>query len=343
MTRRQLLSAIAVLPFVEGAKAVNSKKGPVDTAMERGADFLLNAQQPNGALSRGKADTMTALGIMALASMGHQLTDPGKYGKVLREALGFILREQPYRYYNKNPNLVYFGADGSRMYGHGITTLCLTEMLGMGVGKNQEKRLREVCKKALNLILWSQRVRKSSAGNRGGWRYGPTSHDSDLSITAWQLLALRSGKGAGMNVPKEAIDAAVRYLKRSYYSRGGVKGCAYTPGGRPSPAMAAAGLLSLQVCGEYDSPEANGSAQWLSSQNGIGGGHFYYSTYYYSQAMQKRGGDVATKAREVVEKVLLKKQGGNGSWSGSHGPIYCTSMAMLSLSVKYHYLPIYQH
>ena len=343
MTRRQLLGAIAGLSFVGLAKAANSIKSPVDAAMEGGADFLLNTQQPNGALSKSKADTMTALGIMALASMGHQPTDPGKYGKVLREALGFILREKPTRYYNKNPNLVYFGGDGSRMYGHGITTLCLTEMLGMGVEKNQEKRLREVCKKALDLILSSQRVRKSSAGHRGGWRYGPASHDSDLSITAWQLLALRSGKGAGMDVPKEAIDAAVGYLKHSYSSRGGVKGCAYKPGQSPSLAMAAAGLLSLQVCGEYDSPEANGSAEWLSKQNVVGGGYFYYSIYYYSQAMQKRGGDVATKAREFVEKSLLKKQKKNGSWSGGHGPIYCTSMAILSLSVKYHYLPIYQH
>jgi len=338
MTRRQLLGAIAGLPFVEMAKAANSKKGPVDTAMERGADFLLNAQQPNGALlSKGKADTMTALGIMALASMGHQPTDPGKFGSALSRALTFILRKDPRR-----GKLEYFGADGSRMYGHGITTLCLTEMIGM-VDREQTARLREVAQKAINLILSSQQVKKSHPKNRGGWRYTPNAHDSDLSITAWQLLALRSGKGAGMDVPKGAVDAAVSYLKRSYSSRGGVKGCAYTPGGRPSLAMAAAGLLSLQVCGEYDSPEANGSAEWLSSQNDIGGGHFYYSAYYYSQAMQKRGGDVATKAREVVEKVLLKKQGGNGSWSGNYGPVYCTSMAMLSLSVKYHYLPIYQH
>ena len=338
MTRRQLLGAIAGLPFVEMAKAANSKKGPVDTAMERGADFLLNAQQPNGALlSKGKADTMTALGIMALASMGHQPADPGKFGSALSRALTFILRKDPRR-----GKLEYFGADGSRMYGHGITTLCLTEMIGM-VDREQTARLREVAQKAINLILSSQQVKKSHPKNRGGWRYTPNAHDSDLSITAWQLLALRSGKGAGMDVPKGAVDAAVSYLKRSYSSRGGVKGCAYTPGGRPSLAMAAAGLLSLQVCGEYDSPEANGSAEWLNSQNGIGGGHFYYSAYYYSQAMQKRGGDVATKAREVVEKVLLKKQGGNGSWSGNYGPVYCTSMAMLSLSVKYHYLPIYQH
>jgi len=341
MTRRKLFGVMAGLPFLSVAQAANTKSGPVDKAMERGADFLFTSQQPNGALSRARADAMTALGIMALASMGHQPTDPGKYGQALRKALGFILRERPPRIFNDDPNLVYFGTSNG-MYEHGITALCLTEMLGMGVGKKQETRLREVCRKALNLILWSQSRAKSSPKYRGGWRYSPISHDSDLSITAWQLLALRSGKGAGMDVPKDAIDAAVRYLKRSYSSQGGKKGCAYVPGSSPSLAMAAAGLLSLQICGEYDSPEANGSAEWLSKQNAIGG-HFYYSTYYYSQAMQKRGGNVATKAREVVEKSLLEKPKENGSWNGRHGPIYCTAMAMLSLSVKYHYLPIYQH
>ena len=342
MTRRQLLGIIASLPFVRVSESADIKNDRVDKAMERGADYLLNAQQPNGDFSSKMSDTMTALGIMALASMGHQPTDPGKHGRILRKALKFILSEKTSRYYKNDPKLVYFGADGSRMYGHGITTLCLTEMLGMGVGKEQDTRLREVCKKALSLILRSQKVVK---GNRfkGGWRYSPASRDSDLSITAWQLLALRSGKGAGMDVPKEAIDAAVDYLKRSYISRGNVKGCAYTPGGSPSPAMAAAGLLSLQVCGEYDSPEAKGSAEWLNSQNGVGGRHFYYTTYYYSQAMQKRGGQSARTARKIVETALLNKQQENGSWNGSYGPIYCTSMAMLSLSVKYHYLPIYQH
>ena len=146
MTRRKLLGVMAGLPFLNVAQAANTKNGPVDKAMERGADYLFTSQQPNGALSGSRADTMTALGIMALASMGHQLTDPGKYGRVLRKALGFILRGQPTRLYKNNPKLVYFGTSNG-MYEHGITTLCLTEMLGMGVGKKQETRLREVCKK----------------------------------------------------------------------------------------------------------------------------------------------------------------------------------------------------
>ena len=70
--------------------------------------------------------------------------------------------------------------------------------------------------------------------------------------------------------------------------------------------------------------------------------------YYYAQGMQKREPAVADKAKQVTEDVLLKLQRADGSWDGhgmesTAGRIYCTALAMLSLSVKYHYLPIYQH
>jgi hypothetical protein len=46
--------------------------------------------------------------------------------------------------------------------------------------------------------------------------------------------------------------------------------------------------------------------------------------------------------------MLLPKQASDGSWLAengeerNHGGVYCTAMAVLSLSVKYHFLPIYQ-
>ena len=58
---------------------------------------------------------------------------------------------------------------------------------------------------------------------------------------------------------------------------------------------------------------------------------------------------MAGKAKQVTEEVLLKLQLADGAWDGHDGMergacrIYCTALAMLSLSVKYHYLPIYQH
>ena len=65
--------------------------------------------------------------------------------------------------------------------------------------------------------------------------------------------------------------------------------------------------------------------------------------------MQKRGGEFAKIAQLNAEKILLAKQNPEGSWYGSDGQervagkVYCTALAVLSLSVKYHYLPIYQH
>ena len=171
-------------------------------------------------------------------------------------------------------------------------------------------------------------------------------------------MALRSAKNAGLEVGKEAIEEAVRYLKRSYFSpRDGRgmpvnmrSGCGYLPGQPPEFATAAAGLLSLQVCGEYESPEVKGSTAWLSREEvSTRLQWFYYGMYYYAQGMQKREPAVAGKAKQVTEDVLLKLQLADGSWDGHDGMergagrIYCTALAMLSLSVKYHYLPIYQH
>jgi hypothetical protein len=74
---------------------------------------------------------------------------------------------------------------------------------------------------------------------------------------------------------------------------------------------------------------------------------FFYGTYYYAQGMYQRGGDYAKQAREMVENILLELQRENGSWIGSGseagaGEVYSTTLAILALAVKYHYLPIYQ-
>jgi hypothetical protein len=49
----------------------------------------------------------------------------------------------------------------------------------------------------------------------------------------------------------------------------------------------------------------------------------------------------------MVENILLELQRENGSWIGSGseagaGEVYSTTLAILALAVKYHYLPIYQ-
>lgn len=337
----------------ESSGASHFAKDEIDRSIEKAIGFLLSAQKENGSITdRGHDTTMTALAIMALAATGHQPGDATPEGRAMQQALVFVLGE------DRVDDKGYYGrADGSRMYGHGIITLMLTEMVGMGVSDEQDQQIHDRCQKAIDVILSAQKVQKPTH-YRGGWRYTPESTDSDLSVSIWQLMALRSAKNDGLEVPVSAIDEAIEYLKRSYASpldRNGLptkeaSGFSYEPQhNHPTYTMSAAGLLAMQVCGEYDSPFVIGSADWLLEHPPKWEERFCsYGTYYYAQGMYQRGGKHSEVAQQLVAEMLLRQQADNGSWTAKngsesgHGAVYATALAVLSLSVKYHFLPIYQ-
>jgi hypothetical protein len=356
-----LLASVLALPLAASpddlpAPAQDKPAGDkVDQAIGRAIDFIVSQQDKDGAIHEPGANhnltAMTSMAIMAMAAVGHQPSDDTKQGAAMKKALSYVLRPD-----RQDVKGYLGGRDGSRMYGHGITTLMLSEMLGMGVDAQMDQVIRDRCRLAVEMIKNSQLVNKDPR-NKGGWRYGPDSADSDLSVSVWQVMALRSARNAGLDVPKELIDNAVDYIKRCYQSKRGPDGkpenlksaCGYEPGRQPEYAMASAGLLSLQVCGAYDSLEVKGSADWLKDKKVEYGGEWYfYGTYYFAQGMFQRGGDYASYARKLVEDSLLPKQGPDGSWLGQSGQergagkVYATSLATLSLAVKFHFLPIYQ-
>jgi hypothetical protein len=300
--------------------------------VDKAVSYLVSKQREDGAVLDGSYDTtMTALSIMAMAAVGVQPGDPSAEGRAMHKALAFVLKDD-----RQDKNGYFGGKDNSRMYGHGIISLMLTEMLGMSADQEQDRLIHERCQKAIDLILSSQKEQKSFQF-RGGWRYTPDARDADLSVSIWQLMALRSAKNDGLKVPAAAIEEAVEYLKRSYASpldRNGIpdnraSGFCYTPGqNNPSFTMTAAGLLAHPP-------------KWKER-------FCCYGTYYYAQGMYQRGGTHSETARQLVQDMLLEVQNPDGSWKAANGDegrlghVYATSMAILSLSVKYHYLPIYQ-
>lgn len=337
----------------------------VKAAVDKAIAWLLKQQKEDGYFSDDKSNArakpgdmpshsgaMTALALMGLASVGHTPADPTPEGRAAAKALKYMIT-------NIEPDENgYLGrSDRSRMYGHGIITLMLTEMLGMTPDEETDKKLRKLIDGAVKLIIRAQQVPKSEA-NRGGWRYEPSSSDSDISVSVWQVMSLRAAKNAGIDVPKEAIDNAVAYIKRSYRVERDANGqpktneaaFSYEPyGGRQTFSTTAAGLLSLQVCGQYEAPEVLGSSNYLlKSPPEITEPWFYYGNYYYAQGMYQRGGEHAATARQRTEQTLIAAQTAEGSWlprngnEKSAGAVYATSLALLSLSVYHHFLPIYQ-
>ena len=343
------LAILAALVFSTTALyAQDPQKQRVDAALKKASDFLVSQQQDTGAIAEKgvRPDvTMTSLAVLAMSSMGHQPADPTPEGRAMKKALEFVLKpgqQEPDGYYGKT--------DGSRMYGHGIISLMLAEMLGMGGDERQDAAIRDHSRKAIELILRSQRLPKNEA-NRGGWRYTPDAADSDMSVTCWQVMALRAARNAGMDVPKESIDLAVRYIK-SLYSSGERKGLAggfgYASKGTEI-STTAEGLLALQVCGDYDSEEVKGASERLL-QKGLKQGDkwFFYTAYYMAQGMYQRGDKFATEGRRAIMDAVLPLQRADGSWEGEGGEerqggkVYATALAVLSLAVKNHFLPIYQ-
>ena len=349
---RWVVALVLALLLAPAARAQDVDPA-VEAAVDRGVAFLLARQagKEDGRFDEGEyRAALTALAATALMSVGHQPTDPTPEGRALRAAIEYVLADE------FQTEEGYFGrTDGSRMYGHGIVTLFLSELSGQAVDAGQERRVREKLEAAVALILRSQAVVKRDPADQGGWRYEPGSGDSDLSVSVWQVMALRSANAAGVAVPAEAIEEAVAYLTRSYRPEPGAAGgpgpgqmgrFGYTPSRNFTFSTTSAGLLAMQVCGRYEADAVAGAANWLLAQPVREGQQwFFYGLYYYAQGMHQRGGEHAEAARGRVEAALLPAQREDGSWGGggSEGdPVYATSMAILSLSVRYHYLPIYQ-
>jgi len=314
-----------------------------DAAVVRALAYLKSAQKSDGSWESGgfgRATSVTSLAVLAFMAAGHVPGEPGPYQSTIEAGIRYVLDHQ-------RPNgLLVSNTSHGPMYCHGISTLMLAEVVGMNSDPELITRCREALGKAVKLILLAQNLPKNP-DNAGGWRYQPTSRDSDLSVSGWQVMALRAARSAGCEVPAQNIDRALDYLKRCSNSDGG--GFGYQPGGGPNNPRTGTGILALEICGEHGSPEALAGAEFLLAHPPRwNGSYFFYEVYYCSQAMFQMGDKYFLAYYPKLVSILLEHQERDGSWLSadgndrSGGRNYCTAMAVLALAVEYRYLPIYQ-
>ncbi len=314
----------------------------IDASVRRALAWLSTQQRPSGAWRAddyGDSTAATSLAIMAFLAGGH-VPGEGPFGRQMTKGVSWILSQQL-------DNGLLSGRDSSHgpMYSHGITTLMLAEVAGM-VDEDQAIACNQALERAIKLIIDAQNHPRP-AQHAGGWRYQPGDSDSDLSVTAWQLLALRAARDIGCDVPVDNIDRAVAYVKRLRVPHGG--GFGYMAGHGATITRSGTGIVALEVCGEHRTEETMAAARLILSRPLTQQEHyFYYGVYYCTVGMYKIGGDEWQEARVQLYNTALNTQNPAGFWNPTEGSerragkVYATSLCVLALAIEYGYLPIYQ-
>ncbi|MFM8804738.1 MAG: hypothetical protein ACKOK8_12645, partial [Planctomycetia bacterium] len=169
----------------------------------------------------------TAIALLPFLGAGHTHLD-GRHQETVSRGIYYLLSRM-----ERTPR----GADfcEGTMYGHGVTTLVLAEALGM----TKDDMLAPAVRDAVRFIETAQDM------HSGGWRYLP-GPSGDITITAWQLTALKSAQLAGLEAPSPTIDGIRRFLDRVQSQHGAAYGYR-TPAAKPC--TSAIGLLCRMYTG----------------------------------------------------------------------------------------------
>lgn len=273
----------------------------------------------------------TALGLLPFLGAG-QTHMQGTYKKNVQAGLYFLVNKM-----KVGPNGGDLGYEQGNMYGHGLAAIALCEAYAL----SKDKSLAAPAQQALNFIVYAQ----DPLG--GGWRYQPRM-PGDTSVVGWQLMALKSGHMAYLDVPPQTIKGVTNFLNTVQSDSGARYGYTEIPG---SDATTAIGLLCRMYLGwKHDEPALERGVQMLS-QHKPSETNMYFN-YYATQVMHHYGGDAWTewnnKMRDQLVNTQKKTGHETGSWylKDSHGMqggrLYTTAMCAMTLEVYYRHLPIYQ-
>ena len=332
-------AALILLPAAATAQGV-SASDEVDESIERGLAYLAAVQNEDGSFpfSRGKHAAISALAGMAFLAKGYT---PGsdRYGDQINRCIDFLLSIADF-----SDGFLGKAAQGNdKMYTHSICTLFLSEVSGM-VDEERQRKLDALLPLSVKVLLDAQNIRKNEV-NEGGWRYQRNANDSDMSCSGWALMALRSCRQNGGQVPDDAIPRALKYVKRQYNQ--GEGSFQYQAGNNSyGVTLTGAGILCLELCGKHNDPFAIKAAAYLRRvvyRELMRQSSRCYGLYYTAQGLFQMGGEEWKEFENWMYREWIPRQKSDGSWSEEeNSPPYSTAMVVLSFAVPYRQLPIYQ-
>jgi len=298
-----------------------------EAAIVRGLQFLKTSQSPDGRWEVDDGNTVgfTAFSMIAFMLNGHAPNKKLPYGETLTKAVNALLKE---------PEGQVTGYMGSNMYAHGLATLALSEAWGQ---TDKDDKVQETLKAAVKVILRAQ-------NEAGGWRYDPQPGSADVSVTAMQVVALAAARQAGIFVPDETINRAVRYVNMCHQTNRG--GFSYMAGlGDSGFARTAAATFSLMMLGRHEFKEVKDGVRFLQKEAPAAmkeTDHYMYGHYYAALVMYQAGSQEFKEWYPRIRDIMLSRQAANGSFGSGGRSTYDTATALIILSIPYGYVPAYQ-
>jgi hypothetical protein len=316
-----------------------------ESAVRFGLDWLRRRQQADGGWKLGSGYknpggqenrvAATAMALLAFQGAGNTHQE-GDEVEAVKRGWAYLLKQQ-----NDDGYFHYAGASHHQLYAHAQATIALCEIYGM----TKDPNIRKPAQKALDYCFRIQ-------SKEGGWRYVPYK-DADMSVTGWFVMAMQSGRMAGLDGQSPAEDLVCKYID-SVQSDGGAQ-YGYQSGSGPSVALTAEALLCRQYLGwpRDDARLQRGVKLLLDNpiEMSARNRNVYY-WYYATQVCHHMDGDewdrwnqdLRIKIPNAQEKIGPEA----GSWSpvgdrwGSQaGRLYTTCMSIYLLEVYYRHLPIY--
>ena len=329
-----------------------------EEAVVKSLRWLKKQQNGNGSWGDGQFKA-SMTGITLLAYLAHCETPLSEeFGENVLKGISFLVDLGM-----KNPVISEQPGLKEVCYDHAVATYALCEAYTFCKQMDipSISNLERVVVKAVDRILDAQCP-------NGGWAYSYNNRinpNIDLSVTGWNVQALKAAEHGGIKPTKGEIRTALRkaamYCRKTAMPDGLFS---YQENGKePRPSLVGVGVLSLQMCGSGSDSAARKGLDWmLKSTNkpfnwkANNTTSNLYQHYYGVQAAMNRGGDVWTAYNRAFRDATLGAQASDGSFApnGFGGPggnvqtsqnrhandrIYRQCLATLMLEVYYRFLP----
>ncbi len=310
-------------------------------AVRRSLAWLRDHQNPDGSWGDTNKGAMTGLALLCYLGFGE--TPDTAFGLQINRAIEWLLVNGAKSEGRLSMEKTF---SQSGVYEHAIATYALGEFYAI----THDERVTYVLTQAVAHIVQGQ-------GPGGGWMYSYDKTADDLSVSGWQIQALKAAHLTGLKLPgvDQALDKAITCIERV---RGPKGGYGYR-GPEDRYSLTGAGILS-SLFWKGDRRELQKGMQWLLDETEKnkpvkyrGPNADLYAWYYHTQACLMFGGPAWTKWNKWFQDELITAQNADGSWpvpgARATGPqsaetmtgaVYRTTLCTLMLEVFYRYMPV---